>query len=328
MRSRTSASSARRPPAIRNTATPTGIETTTGPLGQGLANAVGMAMAEAHLQRALRRRSRRSPHLGHRGDGCLMEGISQEALALAGHQKLNKLIVLWDDNSISIDGAVSLSDITDQKARFAASGWNVLACDGHDMADVARALRCRDQVRQAGADRVQDHHRFWRAEEGRHRTRRTAKRSAPKRSSPRKARSAGRTAPFEIPDNIRNAWRKIGARGAERSAACGRPSRSAPNTRAAFARRHCRRQCRSRDRRARMHARRWPSEKPTIATRASSGGALDAHVRGCARTDRRLGRSHRLEQYATPRARPISRRRIAPAATSTTASASTAWPRR
>src|SRR5690606_31100694 len=75
------------------------------------------------------------------GDGCLMEGISQEALTLAGRQKLNKLIVIWDNNSISIDGAVSLADATDQRARFEASGWNVLECDGHDMADVEKALR-------------------------------------------------------------------------------------------------------------------------------------------------------------------------------------------
>ncbi len=117
-----------------------GVETTTGPLGQGLANAVGMAMAEAHLAARFG-----DDLVNHRtwaiaGDGCLMEGISHEAIALAGRQKLNKLIVIWDDNSISIDGAISLADTTDQKARFAASGWNVLACDGHDGDDVARAF--------------------------------------------------------------------------------------------------------------------------------------------------------------------------------------------
>jgi transketolase len=74
------------------------------------------------------------------GDGCLMEGISQEALSLAGHLKLNKLILIWDNNSISIDGSVSLSDSTDQLARFAASGWNTLACDGHDAAAIENAI--------------------------------------------------------------------------------------------------------------------------------------------------------------------------------------------
>ncbi|MEM1314204.1 MAG: transketolase, partial [Pseudomonadota bacterium] len=117
-----------------------GIETTTGPLGQGLATAVGMAMAEQSLQARFGRKL-----VDHRtwviaGDGCLMEGISQEAIGLAGHQRLGKLIVLWDDNKISIDGAVSLSDRTDQMARFAASGWSVFACDGHDPEDIDRAL--------------------------------------------------------------------------------------------------------------------------------------------------------------------------------------------
>ncbi len=118
----------------------TGVETTTGPLGQGVANAVGMAMAEAHLNARFG-----DDLVNHRtwviaGDGCLMEGISHEAIALAGRQKLSKLTLLWDDNSISIDGPVSLSDNTDQRQRFAASGWNVLACDGLDAEDVARAL--------------------------------------------------------------------------------------------------------------------------------------------------------------------------------------------
>lgn len=117
-----------------------GIETTTGPLGQGLANAVGMAMAERALSARFGKKL-----VDHRtwviaGDGCLMEGISQEAIALAGHQKLNKLIVLWDDNGITIDGEVALSDSTDQIARFQASGWKTLAVDGHDYAAIENAL--------------------------------------------------------------------------------------------------------------------------------------------------------------------------------------------
>ncbi len=117
-----------------------GIETTTGPLGQGLANSVGFAIAEASLN------ARFGPKLiNHRtwviaGDGCLMEGVSQEALALAGKQKLSNLVVLWDNNGITIDGKVAISDVTDQKARFAASGWNVMDCDGHDPDEIDRAM--------------------------------------------------------------------------------------------------------------------------------------------------------------------------------------------
>ncbi|QKV20436.1 transketolase [Oricola thermophila] len=117
-----------------------GIETTTGPLGQGLANAVGMAIAEKKLADEFG--SDLVDHYTYvlAGDGCLMEGISQEALTLAGHLKLSKLIVLWDDNGISIDGKVSVSDSTDQQARFEASGWETLAVDGHDPDAIAAAI--------------------------------------------------------------------------------------------------------------------------------------------------------------------------------------------
>ncbi|MEO9527328.1 MAG: 1-deoxy-D-xylulose-5-phosphate synthase N-terminal domain-containing protein, partial [Roseibium sp.] len=118
-----------------------GIETTTGPLGQGLGNAVGMAIAE-RLQSA-RFSEKLVDHYTYvlAGDGCLMEGISQEALSMAGHLKLNKLIVIWDDNGISIDGKVELTDSTDQLARFAASGWNTLSVDGHDPVAISATIR-------------------------------------------------------------------------------------------------------------------------------------------------------------------------------------------
>ena len=116
-----------------------GVETTTGPLGQGLANAVGMAIAERHLAAEF------GDVVDHRtyvlaSDGDLMEGISQEAIALAGHLKLNRLIVLFDDNGISIDGALSLSDSVDQVKRFEAAGWTASRVDGHDPAAIASAL--------------------------------------------------------------------------------------------------------------------------------------------------------------------------------------------
>ncbi len=117
-----------------------GVETTTGPLGQGLANAVGMAIAERHLNARFG-----DDLVNHKtyviaGDGCLMEGISQEALTLAGHLRLKNLIVLFDDNAVTIDGSTNLADSTEQIKRFKASGWSVARVDGHNMDAVRGAL--------------------------------------------------------------------------------------------------------------------------------------------------------------------------------------------
>ena len=117
-----------------------GIETTTGPLGQGLATAVGMAIAERHLNAIYG-----DDLVDHRtyviaGDGCLMEGINHEAIGLAGHLQLGRLTLLWDDNKITIDGSTDLSTSEDIAARYAATGWHVESCDGHDPADIRRAL--------------------------------------------------------------------------------------------------------------------------------------------------------------------------------------------
>jgi transketolase len=117
-----------------------GVETTTGPLGQGIATAVGMAIAEAHLSARFGDGLVNHKTYVIAGDGCLMEGISQEAISLAGHLKLRKLIVLWDDNNITIDGKLSLADSTDQLKRFEASGWATARADGHDRASVRKAL--------------------------------------------------------------------------------------------------------------------------------------------------------------------------------------------
>ena len=117
-----------------------GVETTTGPLGQGLATSVGMAIAERHLNAIYG-----DDLVDHRtwviaGDGCLMEGINHEAIGLAGHLGLGRLTVLWDDNKITIDGATDLSTSEDIAARYAATGWHVESCDGHDPADIRRAI--------------------------------------------------------------------------------------------------------------------------------------------------------------------------------------------
>ena len=118
-----------------------GVECTTGPLGQGLAMAVGMAIAERHLNAEFG-----DDLVDHRtwvvaGDGCLMEGINHEAVGLAGHLKLGRLMVFWDDNRITIDGATTLSTNEDIPARYTASQWHVEHCDGHDYNDIERAIR-------------------------------------------------------------------------------------------------------------------------------------------------------------------------------------------
>ena len=183
-----------------------GIETTTGPLGQGLATAVGMAIAEESLRARFGRKI-----VDHRtwviaGDGCLMEGVSQEAITLAGHLRLSRLIVLWDDNGISIDGTLDLADSTDQLARFAAAGWDVTSIDGHDPAGIEHALdwatgrdrpvmiACRTHIG-FGAPTLQD----------------TAKAhgaitSAEEIAGARRAIGWGDPTPFAIPEAIRADW--------------------------------------------------------------------------------------------------------------------------
>ncbi|NWG72064.1 MAG: transketolase [Parvularculaceae bacterium] len=187
-------------------------ETTTGPLGQGIGNAVGMAMAEAHL--AARFGSDLVDHHTYviAGDGCLMEGVSQEAIALAGHLKLRKLIVLFDDNEISIDGPVSLADSTNQLLRFDASGWATTRVDGHDPNAVAEAI---------DAARASDRPSL------------IACRTVIGRGAPTKAGTAATHgsplgadevagarklldwphAPFVVPEPILAAWRQAGSRG-------------------------------------------------------------------------------------------------------------------
>jgi transketolase len=117
-----------------------GIETTTGPLGQGIANSVGMALAERLLNARFGDELVNHKTYVIASDGDLMEGVSQEAITLAGHLKLSNLIVLWDHNNITIDGSISLSDSTNQAERFKSAGWTVDSCDGHDAADIFRAL--------------------------------------------------------------------------------------------------------------------------------------------------------------------------------------------
>ncbi|MCK5910333.1 MAG: transketolase, partial [Caulobacter sp.] len=191
-----------------------GVETTTGPLGQGLATAVGMAMAEAHL-------AARFGHdlVDHRtwviaGDGCLMEGVSHEAISIAGRLRLKKLTVLFDDNNTTIDGEATISETGDQVARFKAAGWAVKVVDGHDHGKIAAALRWatkQDRPTMIACKTL------------------ISKGAGPKEGDPhshgytlfddqiKAAREAmgWDAAPFTVPDDIARAWKSVGRRGAK-----------------------------------------------------------------------------------------------------------------
>jgi transketolase len=191
-----------------------GVETTTGPLGQGIATAVGMALAERHL------RARFGTELvDHKtfviaSDGDLMEGVSHEAADLAGHQKLDRLVVLYDDNQISIDGATELAFTSDQEMRFRAYGWQTMAVDGHDLQAIRAALRLAEDADRPVLIRC---------------------RTVIGHGAPNKAGTAGvhgsplgkeemaatrkamgwNLAPFELPETTVSAWRQAGSRHGE-----------------------------------------------------------------------------------------------------------------
>ncbi|HCT32633.1 MAG TPA: transketolase, partial [Sulfitobacter sp.] len=189
------------------------IETTTGPLGQGIANSVGFAMAE-EIQRA-QYGKKIVDHFTYviAGDGCLMEGISHEAIALAGRHKLSKLIVMWDNNDITIDGPVSLSDKVDQVARFKAADWHVIEIDGHNPDEIDAALTearksdlptmiaCKTHIAlgHAAQDTSKGHGALTDADQ----------------MAAAKAAYGWTTGPFEVPADVKSAWEEIGKRGAD-----------------------------------------------------------------------------------------------------------------
>ncbi len=191
-----------------------GVECTTGPLGQGLAMAVGMAMAERHLNAEFGDELVDHHTWVIAGDGCLMEGVNHEAIGLAGHLKLGRLICFWDDNQITIDGSTDLSTSENVRARFEATGWFVNSCDGHDHEDIARAIdealaedrpaliACRTVIGY-GAPNKQG--------------------TSATHGSPLGADEVAaareklnwKAEPFKIPDQIRSEWRSAGSRGAD-----------------------------------------------------------------------------------------------------------------
>ncbi len=190
-----------------------GVETTTGPLGQGISNAVGFAMAEENLR--ARHGAKVQDHFTYVivGDGCLMEGVSQEAIGIAGRQKLSRLIVLWDNNGITIDGRVDLSDVTDQKARFAASGWDVFECDGHDPEDIDRALTAAKSSPGPAMIACKTHIALGHAAQDTSKGHGALTDKAQLEAA--KAAYGWKGGPFEVPKDVKAWWESLGAKGAK-----------------------------------------------------------------------------------------------------------------
>ncbi len=214
-----------------------GVETTTGPLGQGLANAVGMAIAERHLAALFGGEVVDHKTYVLASDGDLMEGISQEAIALAGHLQLSKLIVLFDDNHISIDGPTSLADSVDQVERFRSAGWTASRIDGHDPAAIAAALEAAQRSDRPTMIACRTTIGFGAPNKGGTEKAHGSPLGADEIALARQ-RLGWTSPPFEIPADILQHWRAAGMRGkATRAAWQQRLAAIEANKRAEFERR-------------------------------------------------------------------------------------------
>ncbi len=251
-----------------------GIETTTGPLGQGISNSVGFAIAEEALRARFGKKLVDHYTYVMAGDGCLMEGVSQEAIGLAGRLGLGKLIVLWDNNNITIDGTVDLADRTDQVKRFRASGWQVLECDGHDPEAIDAALTKAKTGRRPTMIACKTHIALGHAAQD------TSKGHGAL-TDPEQLRAAKDAygwpyGPFEVPDDVKSDWEAIGKRGAEDHAAwAARLAEQSERRQAEFARVMAGDVPKSLSSRIRALKQQITDEAPKVATRKSSEMVLE-----------------------------------------------------
>jgi len=253
-----------------------GVETTTGPLGQGLATSIGMALAEKMLAAEFSKKIVDHHTYVLCSDGDLMEGVSQEAIALAGHWRLNKLIVLYDDNGISIDGPTSLADSVDQVKRFKSAGWAAELIDGQDQQAVAAAITRAQKSNKPSLIACKT----------------TIGYGAPHKAGTNKAHGEALGAdelkgakeklgislePFSVPDDVLKAWREAGGRGAAaRKEWEARYAELGPRKRAEFERRLRHERPASLAKALRDHKKKLLESPLNVATRKSSEAAIDA----------------------------------------------------
>ncbi|MCG7492349.1 transketolase [Thalassobius sp. Cn5-15] len=252
-----------------------GIETTTGPLGQGIATAVGFAMAEEILRGQYGKKIVDHHTYVIAGDGCLMEGISQEALGLAGRHELSKLIVFWDNNNITIDGTVDLSCRIDQVQRFKSANWHVQEIDGHDPEAIDAAIVAAKKAGKPSMIACKTHIALGSAAQD------TSKGHGALTDeqliADTKAAYGWDHAPFEIPADIKSAWEAIGARGAEERAAWdARLASISERKQAEFARIFEREAPKRLAPTIRALKKQMSEDQPKLATRASSEKVLAA----------------------------------------------------
>jgi transketolase len=249
-----------------------GVETTTGPLGQGLASAVGMAMAERHVNARFG-----DALVDHRtwviaGDGCLMEGVSHEAISLAGRLKLSKLTVLFDDNNTTIDGEATISESGDQLLRFKAAGWAVKAVDGHDTGKIAAALRwatrqdrptmiaCKTKISKGAGRKEGDPHSHGYT-------------LFDDEIADARLAMGWTAAPFTVPDEVLRPWRAAGRKGAKVRKAW-EAALASSNLRSEFERAMAGDLPAGAFERIDAHIAKAEADKPAAATRQHSGAAL------------------------------------------------------
>lgn len=253
-----------------------GIETTTGPLGQGLGNAVGMALAERIL--AARFGSKLVDHYTYviASDGDLMEGISQESITLAGHLKLNRLVVLFDDNGISIDGPLSISDTTDQLKRFESAGWHAERIDGHDPVAIhAAILRAKKSDKPSLIACVTTIGYGAPTKAGKSSSHGSP--LGPDELKGAKEKLGWKHGPFEIPADIYKAWSGVGTRGAAAHAAWKeRLAKAKPTIRAEFERVMAGTLPKAYAKAMKAFKAEMAIKKPEVATRKASEMVLDA----------------------------------------------------